>query len=392
MSYHAFTPKDAAVFADKHSDLFGDHSQLSAEQLDTTGLNQVFRVKNNRGTSLIVKQALPEHSGLTQHWPVSLHRAQIEADVLKHHAKICPEYLVEVFYYDQELAALLLEDLSDCAVLRNVFHSGQQPEHIGLHLGRYLAKTSFYSSDFVLTGPVKKARQLQFNNPELCLVTEDLVFTDPYCNHERNSLSVAQLPELRELWLNEALQAEVAQLKADYLTKPQVLLHGDLHCGNLLISHEEYKVIGAEFGCYGPAGFDTGTFIASLILNFMVQSAAKKTQAQQYFSSQIHLFWQEFSTVFNALMQKETKDQSFQNAMYQQHFLQQLWQDTVGYVGCELIRRTLGWAQAEELKKLPDSSFKIQTQRQLLALGQDFIMHRRHMTPEQLLAKLAQQI
>ncbi len=92
------------------------------------------------------------------------------------------------------------------------------------------------------------------------MVTEDSVFTDPYCNHERNSLSVAQLPELRELWLNETLQAEVAQLKADYLTKPQVLLHGDLHCGNLLISHEEYKVIGAEFGCYGPAGFDTGNF------------------------------------------------------------------------------------------------------------------------------------
>jgi len=41
------------------------------------------------------------------------------------------------------------------------------------------------------------------------------------------------------------------------------------------------------------------------------------------------------------------------------------------------------------LKKLPDSSFKIQTQRQLLALGQDLIMQRRQLTPEQLLAKLA---
>lgn len=388
MPYHALSPKDAAAFADKHSDLFGDHSQLSAEQLDTTGLNQVFRIKNNRGTSLIVKQALPEHSGLPHHWPVSLHRAQIEADVLKHHAKICPEYLVEVFYYDPELAALLLEDLSDCAVLRHLFFAGQQPERIGLHLGRYLAKTGFYSSDFVLTGPVKKARQLQFNNPELCLVTEDLVFTDPYCNHERNSLGAAQLPELRQLWSDEPLQAEVAQLKADYLTKPQVLLHGDLHCGNVLISHAECKVIGAEFGCYGPAGFDTGTWIASLILNLIVQSASKKTQAQPYFSGQINVFWQEFSAEFATLMQKETRDQSFQNAMYQQHFLRQLWQDTLGYAGCELIRRTVGWAQAEELKKLTDHSVKLEVQRQLLALGRDLIMQRRQLTPAQLLAKL----
>lgn len=390
MPYQRLSPKDAALFADKHSDLFGDHSQLTAEQLDTNGLNQVLRVKNNRGTSLIVKQALPEHSGLTQHWPVSLHRAQIEADVLKHHAKICPEYLVEVLFYDQELSALLLEDLSDCSVLRTALHAGQQPQHIGIHLGRYLAKTSFYSSDFVLTGPVKKARQLQFNNPELCLVTEDLVFTDPYCNHERNSLSFTQVPQVRELWFNEELQAEVAELKADFLAKPQALLHGDLHCGNVLVSHEEYKIIGAEFGCYGPIAFDTGTFIASLILNLMAQNPAKTTSVRPYLSHQIDLFWQEFSAVFSTLMQKETKDQSFHNSLYQRRFLQQLWRDTLGYAGCELIRRTVGWAPAEELQKLTDASFKLQVQRQLLELGQDLIMQRKQMTPEHLLEKLAQ--
>lgn len=390
MPYQTLSPKDAALFADKHSDLFGDHSQLTAEQLDTNGLNQVFRVKNNRGTSLIVKQALPEHSGLTQHWPVSLRRAQIEADVLKYQAKICPEYLVEVLAYDQELAALLLEDLSDCSVLRTVLHDGQQPKNIGIHLGRYLAKTSFYSSDFVLTGPVKKAKQLQFNNPELCLVTEDLVFTDPYCNHERNSLNFVEVPQVRELWINEALQAEVAQLKADFLAKPQALLHGDLHCGNILVSHEEYKVIGAEFGCYGPIAFDAGTFIASLILNLVTQNPAQNTSVRPYLSNQIDLFWQEFSAVFSILMQKETKDQSFQNSLYQQRFLQQLWQDTLGYAGCELIRRTVGWAPALELQQMTDAGFKLQAQSHLLTLGQDLIMQRQQITAANLLAKLAQ--
>jgi 5-methylthioribose kinase len=390
MPYQTLSPKDAALFADKHSDLFGDHSQLTAEQLDTNGLNQVFRVKNNRGTSLIVKQALPEHSGLTQHWPVSLRRAQIEADVLKYQAKICPEYLVEVLAYDQELAALLLEDLSDCAVLRNAFSAGQQPKNIGIHLGRYLAKTSFYSSDFVLTGPVKKAKQLQFNNPELCLVTEDLVFTDPYCNHERNSLNFVEVPQVRELWINEALQAEVAQLKADFLAKPQALLHGDLHCGNVLVSHEEYKIIGAEFGCYGPIAFDAGTFIASLILNLATQNPAKNASVRPYLSDQIDLFWREFSTVFSTLMQKETRDQSFQNSLYQQRFLQQLWQDTLGYAGCELIRRTVGWAPALELQQMTDAGFKLQAQSHLLTLGQDLIMQRQQITAANLLAKLAQ--
>lgn len=390
MPYQRLSPKEAALFADKHSDLFGDHSQLTAELLETNGLNQVFRVKNNRGTSLIVKQALPEPSSLTQHWQISLHRANVEADVLKHHAKICPDYLVEVLFYDHELSTLLLEDLSDSVVLQKAFHTGQPTEDTGIHLGRYLANTSFYSSDFVLTGPVKKARQLQFNNPELCLVTEDLVFTDPYCNHERNSLGFAQLPEVRDLWINEHLQAEVAQLKADFLAKPQALLHGDLHCGNILVNHQQHKVIGAEFGFYGPISFDAGTFVASLILNLMTQDPIKTTSLRQHLLNQIDLFWQEFASVFKTLMQKETKDQSFQNATYQLWYLQQLWQDTLGYAGCELIRRTLGWAQAEEIQQLTDPQFKLQVQQQLLALGKDFITQRKQISPQDLLLKLAE--
>jgi 5-methylthioribose kinase len=390
MPYQRFSAKDAALFADKHSDLFGDHSQLTAELLGTNNLNQVFRVKNNRGTSLVVKQALPEAAGLTQHWQVSLHRAKIEADVLKHHAKICPEYLVEVLFYDAEFSALLLEDLSDCMVLQSAFNARVLPQDTGLHLGRYLANTSFYSSDFVLTGPVKKARQLQFSNPELCLVTEDLVFTDPYCNHERNSLNYAQLPQVGDLWQNDALQAEVAQLKAGFLAKPQALLHGDLHCGNVLVSHEQYKVIGAEFGCYGPIGFDTGTFIASLILNFLAQDPAKSASLRHNLLHQIDLFWQEFSLAFSTLMQKQTTDQNFQNSIYQQWYLQQLWQDTLGYAGCELIRRTLGWAESEALKQLEDRSFKLKVQQQLLVLGQHLIMQRKQMTFPELLLKLAE--
>ncbi len=76
--------------------------------------------------------------------------------------------------------------------------------------------------------------------------------------------------------------------------------------------------------------------------------------------------------MFSTLMQKETKDQSFQNSLYQRRFLQQLWRDTLGYAGCELIRRTVGWAPAEELQKLTDASFKLQVQRQLLEFGPGF--------------------
>ena len=104
----------------------------------------------------------------------------------------------------------------------------------------------------------------------------------------------------------------------------------------------------------------------------------------------VDLFWQEFSLTFSTLMQKETTDQNFQNSIYQQWYLQQLWQDTLGYAGCELIRRTLGWAESEALKQLEDRNFKLQVQHQLLVLGQHLIMQRKQMTFPELLLKLAE--
>ncbi len=55
----------------------------------------------------------------------------------------------------------------------------------------------------------------------------------------------------------------------------------------------------------------------------------------------------------------------------------------------ELIRRTVGWAVAEELIALTDTQVKLQAQRQLLTLGQDLIKQRHQLSPQDLAEKLA---
>ena len=61
--YQTFTPEQAAIFANDHSELFGEHSQLHCQEFGDGNLNLVFRVKNQFGTSLIVKQALLARPG-----------------------------------------------------------------------------------------------------------------------------------------------------------------------------------------------------------------------------------------------------------------------------------------------------------------------------------------
>ena len=299
--YRTFSNDDAMRFADEFSELFGEHSKLSCEEFGDGNLNLVFRVENDKGTSLIVKQALPYARCVGESWPLTIDRARIEAEVLLAHRKLCPEHTVEVLHYDAKLAAILMEDLKNYRILRAELNAGKQFAHLAPQMAAYLANTLFYTSDFALTGPGKKQQVAKFLNPELCLITEDLFFTDPYCNHERNNIDAEIRTDAQQLWHDEALQAEVAQLKADFLSKPQALLHGDVHSGSIFINEDNCKVIDAEFGFYGPVGFDVGSLLGNLLLNYLghfgltADDSARELH-QQYLLEQITTLWQQFAS------------------------------------------------------------------------------------------------
>ena len=383
--YRTFTTDDAMRFADEHSGLFGDHSKLSCEEFGDGNLNLVFRVINDKGTSLIVKQALPYARCVGESWPLTIDRARIEAEVLLKHRKLCPDHTVEVLHYDAEQAAILMEDLKDYRILRRELISGKQFAHLAPQLASYLAQTLYFTSDFALTGPNKKQQVGRFLNPELCLITEDLFFTDPYCNHERNNIHTAINSDAQQLWHDEALQAEVAQLKADFLSKPQALLHGDVHTGSIFINDENCKLIDAEFGFYGPIGFDVGSLIGNLLLNYLghfglTADNDARQQHQDYLQQQIRLLWQQFSQQFKQLMETECREPGLQNSLYQQRFVQQILADALGYAGCELIRRTVGLAHVADLDSISDSDLRAKSERKALQLGRELIMQRRELS------------
>jgi len=395
-AYHIFTPDDALRFADRHSELFGDHSKLSAVEFGDGNLNLVFRVSNDKGTSLIVKQALPYARCVGESWPLSTDRARIEAEVLQQHGRFCPQHTVEVLHFEPALSAILMEDLKQYQILRSELVKGKTFAHLASQMATYLAQTLFYSSDFVLSGPVKKAAVARFINPELCLITEDLFFTDPYCNHERNTIHALILPRARQLWQDEALQAEVAALKADFLSKPQALLHGDVHSGSIFINADNCKVIDAEFGFYGPIGFDVGSLLGNLLLNYVacpgLFAPEQAEQQQAYLLAQVRELWQQFAAQFSQLMASETQDSALQNSRYQQHFLQQVLADSLGYAGCELIRRTVGLAHVADLENITDAKKRAEAELRAIELGRALIMQRAKLVQMDAVLTLVQQV
>lgn len=392
--YQSFSADDAIQYANQHSEFFGERSQLSSENFGESHMNQVFRVKNQFNHGLIVKQALPFARGLSERWPLTLDRSRLEAQALQLFAKAAPDRVVEVLHYDSEQAVMLLEDLDHYSLLSTALAAGKQFQLLGTQIGSFVAQCSFANSDFALDLPAKKARQIQFSNPEPLQISEDLLFTDPFCNHERNQVDASLRPLAQHLWLDEQLQAKVTALAAGFRSKAQTLLHGDLNSSSIFIQTDHCKVIDAEFAGFGPVGLDAGLFVGSLLFYYcaapaLIADPNKARDHQDYLHNQIKQFWQHFHQQFLQLCATECRDALFGNTLYQQEFLSDVLKDLTGYAGCELIRQIIGTFPAAELRSIKLVTARLQLCQHALLLGQRLILQHQQVTSiDQLLSWL----
>ncbi|GGB51303.1 methylthioribose kinase [Oceanisphaera marina] len=378
--YRIFNHDDAIAYVRQAAQL-DSAVVLQGEEIGDGNLNQVFKVwQPGQAKGFIVKQALPYIRCIGESWPLTRDRARIEAEILLYHGQHCPEYTVAVLHHDAELSTILLEDLSDLQVWRQALLNGQHVAGVSEKLGVYLAQVHVHSSDFQLDYHAQRTAQLRFANPELMAISEAVYFVDPFCDHERNNVAPEIRLEAEQLWADQALKTRVARLKHDFRCKGQALLHGDLHTGSVMVGAGKLKVIDAEFGGYGPMGFDLGVIIAHLLLNFCAQPASRQ-QPQRI--KDVQALWRSYKIQFFQ-QASQGADSSLAEPEVIGAFLRQVWQDALGYAGCEMIRRTIGVAHVADIDTIADPIQKAASQRQALALGRTLIMNADQLNDAQL--------
>ncbi|ERK06120.1 S-methyl-5-thioribose kinase [Serratia fonticola] len=394
--YRTFTAADAVAYARQYGQLADPQALVSADEIGDGNLNLVFKIRDADGVSrVIVKQALPYVRCVGESWPLTLDRARIEAETLLIHGALCPRHTVQVLHHDPELAVMVQEDLSDHHIWRSELVKGRYYPLAAGQLAEYLAQTLFHTSDFYQTAQLKKAEVSRFTNPELCQITEDLFFSDPYQDHERNQFDEVLLPQVLALRNDAALKLAVAGLKHRFLSKAEALLHGDIHSGSIFVAEGKLKAIDAEFGFYGPIGFDIGTALGNLLLNYCGlpglfgprDAAAGREQRLQ----DVRELWLIFADRFLALCHQHSRDATLALPGYAEQFLQQVWTDAVGYCGTELIRRTIGLAHVADLDSITDAEMRAECQRNALNLGRALIVNAPHIAHiDALLARIRQ--
>lgn len=381
--YHTFTAAEAVQYARRHAGLAEPDRLVNATEVGDGNLNLVFKILDKEGVSrVIVKQALPYVRCVGESWPLTLDRARIEAQTLLVHGEFCQRHTARVLHHDEGLAVMIQEDLSQYIIWRQALLKGVHYPEAPRQLGVYLAETLFHTSDFYLAAQFKKAQVARFTNPEMCQITEDLFFTDPYGANERNHYESALATDVAAIHGDRALKLAVAGLKHRFLTQAQALLHGDIHSGSIFVDEGRLKVIDAEFGFFGPMGFDLGTAIGNLLLNYCglpgLLPLRAAVDAREQRLHDVRDLWVSFAERFQALAAADSRDIMLAEPGYALQFLQQVWVDALGYCGTELIRRTIGFAHVADLDSINDAVMGLACRRNALSLGKTLILAASH--------------
>lgn len=330
-------------------------SIVSVEEVGDGNLNLVFIVKDAAGSGVVVKQSLP-HVRVDPSWPLTRERAAREAVVLGVHERIDPVHVPAFHGFDAENLALSIEDLSDHAVWRGELNAGRLHTYAAAQLGEYVGAVGFATSVFGTPGPERRRAIAAATNPELSEITEDLVFTEPYVDHEHNGWLPANDDDVRELRADRTFVREIGLAKLRFQESTQSLLHGDLHTGSVFVraEGESVRAFDSEFGTYGPTGFDLGAVWANLVIAAArAHVLGRSADAETLLTLPIELV-DAFEAEFRRRWPDRVDPRVYGDEVLE-HTLAVVRSDTAIYGAAKAVRRIVGFSKVADIQTLPES-------------------------------------
>jgi 5-methylthioribose kinase len=378
--------------------LGGDAQGWNIQEVGDGNLNLIFIVKSPKA-GVVVKQALPYVRLVGESWPLPLSRSHYEHMALTEEAKHAPKLVPKVYHYDRTMAMIVMEYLSPHIIMRKGLIRGIEYPLFASHIAEFMAQTLFNTSALATTAFEHKRRIWAFaDNAELCKITEDLVFTDPYRVAKLNRWTTPFLDEIAaQFRRDEPLKAAVQRRKLQFISSAEALIHGDLHTGSIMLTPTDTRVIDPEFAFVGPMGFDVGAVIGNLLLAYFSQDGHEarvygRTPYRHWILVQVDQVWRLFSKRFLELWDKSKSGDAYMPELFtepdgalvftaeKQRFMRNLFVDSVSFAGIKMIRRILGLAHTEDLESIEDPAMRAKCETKALTLARRLILDAEKLT------------
>ncbi|MCV3205112.1 S-methyl-5-thioribose kinase [Mesorhizobium sp. YC-39] len=372
-----------------------DTRSWKVREVGDGNLNLVFIVEGATGAA-VVKQALPYVRLVGDSWPLPLKRSFFEYHALTRQEARAPGSVPAIYHFDESQALIIMEYLAPPhIILRRALIEGRQLPNIARDIGLFMARTLFRGSDLSMLTKDRKADLALFaDNVELCGITEDLVFSDPYFDAKLNRHTSPQLDGLvAELRADRDLKVEAQRLKHLFAANAETLLHGDLHSGSIMVTDTETRMIDPEFAFYGPMAFDVGMLLANFWMSFFSQRGheqkEKRDAMRAYLLQVTNETWSVFRNEFSQLWRTERTGMLYQKSLFEDqgdrlgaeqaldHVLHQIWDDLLGFAGIEIHRRILGLAHNADFETIADEDLRATCEAKALKFGRHIAVNRR---------------
>ena len=369
---HFLLDCDEVISYVKEKNLFLENDDLTVKEIGDGNINYIFKVENKiDGKSIVLKQAdkLLRSSGR----PLDLARSKIEANILRIENNLAPHFVPEIYFYDEIMCVLAIEDISEYKNLRTELVAGKIFPNFADNISEFLSRTLLLTTDLFMNKFEKKKNVKEFINPELCDISECLVFTEPYDNNKNRNIITIGNEEFVEnmLYKNEDLHFAILKLREKFMNYSQSLIHGDLHSGSIFINEKGIKIIDPEFSFYGPMAYDIGNVIGNLYFplyraKFFMEDSKKKEEFINWLEKCILDIPILFSEKCKLLWEKYSNDKLLKNKKFRDYYIENIVKDSLAYAGTEIIRRTVGDAKVLELISLETSEKKLELERRLI--------------------------
>ena len=377
---HFLLDCDEVISYVKEKNLFSENANLTVKEIGDGNINYIFKVENKiDGKSIVLKQAdkLLRSSGR----PLDLTRSKIEANILRIENNLAPHYVPEIYFYDEIMCVLAMEDISEYKNLRTELMAGKIFPNFAEGISEFLSRTLLLTTDLFMDKFEKKKNVKEFINPELCDISECLVFTEPYNNNRNRNVITSGNEEFvkNTLYENEDLHFAILKLREKFMNYSQALIHGDLHSGSIFINEKGIKIIDPEFSFYGPMAYDVGNVIGNLYFplyraKFFMEESKEKEEFINWLEKTIFNIPILFSKKCKLLWEKYSNEKLLKNNKFMNYYIENIIEDSLAYAGTEIIRRTVGDAKVLELTSLENSEKKLQLEKELINKAISMIM------------------
>ncbi len=377
---HFLLDCDEVISYVKEKNLFLENDDLTVKEIGDGNINYIFKVENKiDGKFIVLKQAdkLLRSSGR----PLDLARSKIEANILRIENNLAPHFVPEIYFYDEIMCVLAMEDISEYKNLRTELVAGKIFPNFADNISEFLSRTLLLTTDLFMDKFEKKKNVKEFINPELCDISECLVFTEPYDNNKNRNIITTGNEEFVEnmLYKNEDLHFAILKLREKFMNYSQSLIHGDLHSGSIFINEKGIKIIDPEFSFYGPMAYDIGNVIGNLYFplyraKFFMEDSKKKEEFINWLEKCILDIPILFSKKCKLLWEKYSDDKLLKNRKFRDYYIENIVKDSLAYAGTEIIRRTVGDAKVLELTNLETSEKKLELEKELISKAISMIM------------------